>query len=269
MYPKQGQVMDLTPVLDKMAVESKLQAALSYNEWMYGSGDGVFQDTGMHKPIINLEYPIIGKADRQVAVTVNALVLYEYITVYNMIPTVHTQDDQPELVPLPIYLEEDLAGEPAAAYDYNSIQYLGIIEKYSSLFGLDPAFVAATACAESILDETAVSVRGAVGIMQIMPSTGIWIAEETGMHDFHVGLLLDPDINIYMGCWYLSFLMDRFDGNLQTVAAAYNAGPSKVRRWLNDERYSSDGVNLHSLPYWETRNHIRKVSEHYDLFVNN
>ena len=98
--------------------------------------------------------------------------------------------------------------------------------------GLDPAFVAAVVRCESRFKPSAVSPVGAVGLMQIMPETGAWIAEQLAVVDFTTEKLCDPDINLRFGAWYLRWLLDRF-GTRNDALMAYNAGPNRADEWLS------------------------------------
>lgn len=88
-------------------------------------------------------------------------------------------------------------------------------------YGLAPPLLKAVMAAESNFDPGAVSVKGATGLMQLMPATA---------RDMFVDDLFDPAQNIEGGARYLRQLHDRFDGDLERVLAAYNAGPDRVRR---------------------------------------
>jgi soluble lytic murein transglycosylase-like protein len=109
-------------------------------------------------------------------------------------------------------------------------------------FGLDPALVTAVIAAESGRSVEAVSPRGAIGLMQVLPTT----AAEVGVPD-----AASPATNLEAGCRYLSRLLGYFGGDVELALAAYNAGPGAVRRW--------GGVP----PYRETRAFIAKVAENY------
>lgn len=127
-------------------------------------------------------------------------------------------------------------------------------------YGLDPYFVAAVVYAESEFDPEAVSSKGAVGLMQIMPDTGEWIAGHMKIKNYSRETLKDPETNLRMGCWYLSYLSDRYDGRARLMLCAYNAGPGTVDRWLNDPAYTADGKTLRSIPFAETRQYVDKVN---------
>ena len=123
--------------------------------------------------------------------------------------------------------------------------------------GLEPALVYAVMKAESGFDERAISPAGAKGVMQLMPSTAAFIAELENI-PFDEKRLFEGEYNVRLGCAYLKYLLERFEE--QTALAAYNAGEGTVRLWLQDGRYSEDGVTLNSIPYSETRHYLKKIS---------
>lgn len=116
--------------------------------------------------------------------------------------------------------------------------YQTVIKKAASSFGLDPALIKAVIRAESGGDPLAVSSKGALGLMQLMPGT----AEELMVYN-----PLDPEENIWGGSQYLSMLLDMFNGDLISALAAYNSGPGTVSRY--------GGLP----PYSETINYVRRV----------
>lgn len=144
------------------------------------------------------------------------------------------------------------------------LNYEDSIVKYAKQFDVDPYFIAAVIKTESGFDKDAVSHAGAVGLMQIMPETGEWIAGKLG-EEYRKENLLIPDTNIRYGTWYLQFLEERFNGDLQLVMAAYNAGHNRVAQWLQDPAYS-DGKVLKSIPYEETENYVKKVNRAYEKY---
>jgi soluble lytic murein transglycosylase len=130
--------------------------------------------------------------------------------------------------------------------------------------GLDPYFVAAIIREESQFRPEAVSPAGARGVMQVMPSTGEWIARTTGIRDFDRARLFEADMNITIGAWYLSHLMKRFRGDLVLVSAAYNAGPEAVAGWTGRSGTASDpDAFVETIPFMETRGYVKKVLRNY------
>ncbi len=142
-----------------------------------------------------------------------------------------------------------------------------IVEKYCNLYNVDEYLVQAVIRTESFFDENAVSSKGAIGLMQIMPETGSWVAEKLNLENFSSEDLFDYEKNIMIGVWYISFLSDKFDGNFNSIIAAYNAGPTNVSKWLAKEEFSSDGENLKDIPFLETKKYSEKVSSAYEMYL--
>lgn len=144
--------------------------------------------------------------------------------------------------------------------------YSDIVTEMAAEYGVDPYLAAAVIHCESSNNKDAVSPVGAVGLMQIMPDTGAWIAEKLEMEDFTEERLFEPEVNVRMGCWYIDYLTDRFHGNMTLVLAAYNAGPGNVQKWLEDERISENGT-LTEIPFPETERYIEKVQRAYEKYL--
>lgn len=144
-------------------------------------------------------------------------------------------------------------------YQIYPLKFVDEIKKYSAEYTQDPYFVSAVICTESGFDEKAESGPGAVGLMQIMPDTGVWAAEKMGITGFSVDMLNQPDMNIRIGCWYLKYLDDMFGGDKDKVMAAYNAGPNNVIEWAGDEK-------LTDIPFAETKNYLEKVTRNLQIY---
>jgi soluble lytic murein transglycosylase len=127
-------------------------------------------------------------------------------------------------------------------------EYADIVAYRAADNALPFDLVAAVVFAESRFDPSAVSPRGALGLMQIMPSTAAWIAEQLGQPVPTNADLHDPALNTHLGTWYLRHLLDRF-GGVESALAAYNAGPSNVERWRLGE----------GEPFAETTAFVRRV----------
>jgi soluble lytic murein transglycosylase len=125
--------------------------------------------------------------------------------------------------------------------------------------GLDPLLVAAVIRAESNYWTWAASRKGAMGLMQITPSTARWIAAQRGQADFDERMLYDPATNIAMGCWYLRHLLDQFHGNLPAALAAWNGGRTNVTGWLTAGHWSGTAGDLADIPFGETRTFVGRV----------
>ena len=144
------------------------------------------------------------------------------------------------------------------------LEFEELIRRYSEEHDLDPFLVKAVIRVESRFNPNAVSPVGARGLMQIMPNTAQWIAERMGL-PHHEDDLFNPAHNIRMGTYYLRSLLDEF-GVQDTALAAYNAGRGNVGNWLNDPRYSADGLTLHTIPFGETRSYVVSVNEYIEIY---
>jgi peptidoglycan lytic transglycosylase len=130
------------------------------------------------------------------------------------------------------------------------------IKRAARHYDLDPALVAAIVYEESGFREDAVSDRGAVGLMQLLPSTAEEIAGRTGGDHFVAADLRDPRINIRYGSNYLRSLLDAFDGSTVEALAAYHAGERNVRGWMA----AADGdLAVADIPFPDTRAYVAEV----------
>ena len=137
----------------------------------------------------------------------------------------------------------------------------------SEEFGVDPCMLAALVQVESSYQADAVSHVGAIGLMQIMPETGEWLSSKIELeNEFSTEMLCDPGVNLRLGCWYLSYLYDRYDGQWQEALTAYIAGQGQVDKWLKDPAISADGKHLDVIPGQDVKEYAAKVMrfhEHY------
>ena len=118
---------------------------------------------------------------------------------------------------------------------------------------------------EPPFDAEAVSSAGAIGLMQIMPATGEWIAGK--LDDvFDVQRLYEPSVNLRYGCWYLRFLLDRYDGDMRTASTAYHQGQGRVDEWLQDPQYSQDGRTLTAISSAVTDTYVNRIMESYEHY---
>lgn len=140
------------------------------------------------------------------------------------------------------------------------------IIKHSKDNSLDPYLVMSIIWVESKFKPEATSRKNAKGLMQIIPSTGQWIAEQLDHEDYEEELLYDPDINIKFGSWYFAYLLRVFDGDVELAIAAYNGGMGNVAKWLKDSRYSDDGKVLKDIPFNETKDYLERVVETYEWY---
>lgn len=144
--------------------------------------------------------------------------------------------------------------------------YEETVIKYSKQYKLDPYLIFSLIKVESKFNPYAKSNKNAIGLMQITPNTGNYIAKLIGDKNFSTDMLYNPEINIKYGCFYISKLFNDFDGNIDCILAAYNGGEGNVRKWL---KYGEDGkyINVDQLPFDETRKYIQKVKRNYRIYT--
>jgi soluble lytic murein transglycosylase len=124
--------------------------------------------------------------------------------------------------------------------------------------GLDPAIVASLIWQESSFNPRAISPVGARGLMQLMPPVGRTIARSKGIQDYADSSLYDPAINIRLGTAHLSGLF-RKTSSVERVLAAYNAGESRVKRWIEKKGTSDPEIFTERIPFVETRDYVRSI----------
>lgn len=120
---------------------------------------------------------------------------------------------------------------PVVGRFFYPLRYQPLIQRHALERGLDPLFVAAIIRQESNFNPAARSRAGAVGLMQLMPETARWAAPQAGLKDYTDAKLAEPDTNVALGCWYLSYLSKRFENDRALVLAAYNGGEGNVKYW--------------------------------------
>ncbi|MBA4099505.1 MAG: lytic murein transglycosylase [Rhodospirillum sp.] len=135
----------------------------------------------------------------------------------------------------------------------------------------EPALVLGVIRQESAFDVGAVSSAGAQGLMQLMPGTAKGVAKQAGVKYAQKRLTTDSSYNITLGRVYLDELLSRFGGSYVLAAAAYNAGPNRVRDWISvygDPRQRSTDVIdwIESIPFDETRNYVMRIIENTQVY---
>ena len=138
------------------------------------------------------------------------------------------------------------------------LKYKSTIIKQSSTCNLQPSLVAAVICAESRFNPKATSSAGACGLMQLLPNTYSWIAEELGLNED----IYNVDNNIAAGCYYLRYLLDKY-GNLVYCLACYNAGEGIVSGWGSSNQFDIDDIK-----YNQTRIYVSKILKLQKLYFS-
>ena len=137
------------------------------------------------------------------------------------------------------------------------LRYEQIVVGHAENYELAPELVAAVIYQESKFDADAVSESGAVGLMQLLPATAQGIADRTGGSGWQERDLVDPELNVRYGSWYLRHLLDKY-GSEELALAAYNAGQANVDRWREE------GVEIQ---FPETRHYVHRVQELKEIYA--
>lgn len=134
--------------------------------------------------------------------------------------------------------------------------YRDLAQARAHEFGLDEAWIYGLMRQESRFVAHARSRVGAQGLMQIMPATATWIARQLG--DRGRVDVNKPEINVRYGSFYLKRVLDDLQGSPVLATAAYNAGPSRARRWQADKPLEG-AIYIETIPFLETREYVKKV----------
>lgn len=143
--------------------------------------------------------------------------------------------------------------------------YSATVRAAAKEFGVDPLLVWSVMRAESRYDAEALSSVGARGLMQVMPPTQTYIAEQL-KEDIPPGAAFIPETNIRMGAWYLHYLLQYFKGDQELTIAAYNGGPGSVDTWLKDPLVSSREDLIRWIGFGQTREYLERVSLNYQMY---
>lgn len=145
--------------------------------------------------------------------------------------------------------------------------YEEVVRDAAERHGIDPNLLLAVMRVESVYNPRIISYAGAVGLMQIMPATGTFIARAQDRDRFTVEDLMEPEINIDFAAWYLASLIERFDGRIPLAVAAYNGGPHNVRLWLRQHNENMPlEAFLETIPFSQTHRYVRRVLTHYEAY---
>ncbi len=138
--------------------------------------------------------------------------------------------------------------------------YRSTVELRSQEAGIPTSWTYGIIRQESRFMERVHSGVGAVGLMQIMPQTGHWLAKKIEYTDFKSSTLIEPDVNVRLGTQYLAMLRENFEGDTVLATAAYNAGPRRASAWRAQVKAPMDSaIFIESIPFYETRGYVKNV----------
>ena len=167
---------------------------------------------------------------------------------------------------LVLYLDQALIGK----WLY-PLRYEEEIVRHSKEQGVDPYLVASIIRVESNFRADKRSKKGAVGLMQLMPQTAEWIAKQENDDPSVLDRLDEAGVNIRYGAWYIGSLRRQLaagrdlsrEDEIARIAAAYNAGPGNVGRWLDEGVWDGTLSGASSIPFGETRHYVARVHYYY------
>ena len=147
--------------------------------------------------------------------------------------------------------------------------YEEYVLKYSREYNVEPEFVYAVIKTESSFDENAVSNVGARGLMQLMEDAYSWVRYRLGEEgEYNFDEMFDPEKNIKYGTYYLSYLLDKYDGSIELSAAAYHCGLGLVDSWIEDGTIDPKNFKIEQIPKEndQTSHYVSKITKAYDAY---
>ena len=133
---------------------------------------------------------------------------------------------------------------------------------------LDEAWVYGLIRQESRFVADARSSAGAMGLMQLMPTTAKWVAKKIGMQKYHKTLVTEVNTNLTLGTYYLKHVLTLLDNQPLLASAAYNAGPRRAWQW-RDEKPLEGAIYAETIPFNETRDYVKKVMSTSMYYASN
>ena len=155
------------------------------------------------------------------------------------------------------------AAARTGAYDALGLRfplaYLDDVQDIAMQTGIQSSLIWGIIRQESVFNANAISHTGARGLMQLMPRTANYISKKSALGRVHEQELFLPPINIKLGSLYLADLLKRFDNQPALAIAAYNAGPTRVKRWQEQVSPKDMNVWVELIPFNETRRYVQQV----------
>lgn len=166
----------------------------------------------------------------------------------------------------PGYANMPIAGLPGEIWQLLfPAPHRDLVSAQAEKYGLDPALILGLIRQESAFNENSRSSANARGLMQILPATGSRLARQAGIRRYSAKKLFQAETNIVLGTKYLDALMQRY-GKTELALAAYNAGGSRVDRWLKAFGDADMPEFVERIPFSETRGYIKQVLSNEALY---
>ena len=147
-------------------------------------------------------------------------------------------------------------------------KYKEYVDKYSALYSVDPDLVYSVIKQESNFNDESMSSKGAEGLMQLMPTTAREVSQDINSVNENEFDLKDKETNVNIGVKYLSYLIERYNGNMYIALAAYNAGLGNVDKWFKEDILSYDSYEkiLKNIKFNETKRYVSNVIKYYNMY---
>jgi soluble lytic murein transglycosylase len=144
--------------------------------------------------------------------------------------------------------------------------YRDQMQSYARANQLDEAWLYGLVRQESRFVTEARSGVGASGLMQLMPATAKWIAKKIGFGPYQTNMIHQLDTNIQFGTYYLRHILEVVNGQSVMATAAYNAGPGRAKRWVDDKPLEG-AIYIETIPFFETRDYVKKVMSNAQYYA--
>lgn len=145
--------------------------------------------------------------------------------------------------------------------------YRNLMKPAASEQAIDEAWVYGITRQESRFMHYAKSGVGASGLMQLMPATAKWIAGKAGIEDYRQDMIHELGTNIALGTYYLRYTLDLMNGQAVMATAAYNAGPSRAKKWMANDPLEG-AIYAETIPFSETRSYVQKVMANAHIYAH-
>jgi soluble lytic murein transglycosylase len=167
---------------------------------------------------------------------------------------------------VPNYFALDLTALPRSYWEALFPRpYWTDLKKFAAENALDPYLVASLIRQESEFNPNAVSVKSALGLMQLLPKVGRGTAKQEKLRHFSVAELFTPTINLQLGTRYFRSMVDEF-GGFEYALAAYNAGDDRVKDWQSAGKYRDVQEFVESIPFTETREYVQAIMRNANVY---
>ena len=158
----------------------------------------------------------------------------------------------------------------ATSKEYFKLRYTVAFEEeilaHCDFYDVSPIFVFSIARQESLFDTSAISSSYAIGLLQLLPATAQTLATREGYGTIETKDLQKPLTNIRFGVRFLADLVKKFDGQIALAAASYNAGPNRIKKWIENDPERELDEFIEDIPIFQTRNYVKKVMTNYAVY---